>query len=128
MTFMMTSSNEDKCDMCQFFYQDLFHIVSTVYVQNFMWNGQTFSEIQHVFFNVGLLGLPPALRFWKKPNPGRVKELQIFFKCSETFEKFLAVCNSSKNTGLPQFLFKGFWQLCFRNTNFLTKTKRCLLC
>ena len=36
MTFMMTSSNDDKSDICQFFYQDLFHIVNTVYVKNFM--------------------------------------------------------------------------------------------
>ena len=34
MTFMMTSSNYDKSDICQFFYQDLLHIVNTVYVQN----------------------------------------------------------------------------------------------
>ena len=36
MTFMMTSSNDDKSDICQFFYQDLFHIAKAVYVQNFM--------------------------------------------------------------------------------------------
>ena len=36
MNFMMTSSNDDKSDICQFFYQDLFHIVNTEYVQNFM--------------------------------------------------------------------------------------------
>ena len=35
MTFMMTSSNDDKSDICQFFYQDLFHIVNTVYMQSF---------------------------------------------------------------------------------------------
>ena len=34
MNFMMTPSNDDKSDICQFFYEDLFHIVSTV--QNFM--------------------------------------------------------------------------------------------
>ena len=34
MTFMMTSSNDDKSDICLFFYQNLFHIASTV--QNFM--------------------------------------------------------------------------------------------
>ena len=34
MTFMMTSSNDDKSDICQFFYQDLFHIVNTVYLQD----------------------------------------------------------------------------------------------
>ena len=28
MTFMMTPSNDDKSDICQFFYQDLFHIVN----------------------------------------------------------------------------------------------------
>ena len=44
---MMTSINVS--DICQLFYQDLFHIVNTVYVQNFMKNGQTFSEMQHVF-------------------------------------------------------------------------------
>ena len=34
MTFMMTSSNDDKSDICQFFYQYLFHTVNTV--QNFV--------------------------------------------------------------------------------------------
>ena len=33
MTFMITSSNDDKSDSCQFFYQDLFHIDNTVYVK-----------------------------------------------------------------------------------------------
>ena len=36
MTFMMMSSNDDKSNICQFFYQELFHVVNTVYVQNFM--------------------------------------------------------------------------------------------
>ena len=36
MIFMMTSSNDEKSDICQFFNQDLFHIVNAVYVQNFM--------------------------------------------------------------------------------------------
>ena len=49
MTFMMTSSIDDKSDICQFFYQDLFHTVNTVHVQNFMQNGQKFSEMQHIF-------------------------------------------------------------------------------
>ena len=56
-----------------------------------------------------------------------LKELGILLKCRETFEKFLAVCNSSKNTGLPQSFFIGFWQQYFKNINFLIKTKRCLL-
>ena len=29
---MMTSSNDDKSDICQFFYQDLFHHVSIQYM------------------------------------------------------------------------------------------------
>ena len=49
-------------------------------------------------------------------------------KCRETFEQFLAACKSSKNTGLPQFFFEVFWQMYFKNINFLTKTKRYLLC
>ena len=49
-------------------------------------------------------------------------------KCRENFEKFLAACNSSKNTGLPQFFSKVFWQLYFKNISLLTKTKKCLLC
>ena len=36
MTFMVTSSIDDKTDICHFFYQDLFHVVNTVYAQNFM--------------------------------------------------------------------------------------------
>ena len=56
-----------------------------------------------------------------------LKELGILLKCRETFEKFLAVSNSSKNTGLPHFFFTDFWQLYFKNINFLGKTKRCLL-
>ena len=55
------------------------------------------------------------------------KELGILLKCGETFEKFLVTCNSPKNTGLPQFFFRGFWQLYFKNIHFLKKTKRCLL-
>ena len=37
-----------------------------------------------------------------------LKELGIWLKCKGAFEKFLAVCNSSKNTGLPQFVFQRF--------------------
>ena len=36
MTFMMKSSNSDKSDIFQFYYEDLFHIINTVYVQHFM--------------------------------------------------------------------------------------------
>ena len=37
---------------------------------------------------------------------------------------FLAATDSSKNTGLPQFFFKVFWQLFYKNINFQTKSKR----
>ena len=57
-----------------------------------------------------------------------LKELGILLKGRETFEKFLAACNSSNNTGLPQFFFTSFYQLYFKNISFLTKTKKCLLC
>ena len=58
------------------------------------------------------------------------KELVILLKCREAFEKFLAACSSSKNTGLSRFFsFSKFSDiLYFKNTSFLTKTKRCLLC
>ena len=36
MTFMMTSSNDDKSDICKFFYQNLYHIVNTVCAQSFI--------------------------------------------------------------------------------------------
>ena len=52
-----------------------------------------------------------------------LKNLGILLKCRETFEKFLAACNSSKNTGLPQFFSKVFWQLHFKNISLLTKTE-----
>ena len=51
-----------------------------------------------------------------------LKVLGILLKCRETFEKFLAVSNN--------FFFIGFWQLNFKNINFLpssTKAKRCLI-
>ena len=34
------------------------------------------------------------------------KELGILLKCRETFEKLLAACNYSKNTGLSHFFSK----------------------
>ena len=37
-----------------------------------------------------------------------LKELGILLKCRETFQKFLAACNSSKNTALPQIFLTGF--------------------
>ena len=36
MIVTIASSSDDKSEIFQFFYQDIFHIVNTVYVQNFM--------------------------------------------------------------------------------------------
>ena len=44
-----------------------------------------------------------------------LREEGILLKCRKAFEIFLAECNSSKNTGLPQFFFIGFWQLYFNS-------------
>ena len=57
-----------------------------------------------------------------------LKELGILLKYRETFETFLVTCNSSKNTGLPQFFSKVFGQLYFKDISFLKKTKTFLLC
>lgn len=49
MNFKMKSSNDEKCDIFQFFYQDVLHIVNIVHIQNFMLKHQKVFEIQHVF-------------------------------------------------------------------------------
>ena len=43
-----------------------------------------------------------------------LKELGILLKCRESFKKFLAAYNSSKNAGLLKFFFLHFWQLYFK--------------
>ena len=57
----------------------------------------------------------------------KLKELLILLKCREPFEKFISVCTAFvlKILVFHNF-FKGFWQLYFKNINFLTITKRCL--
>ena len=99
MTFMMTSSNSGKSDICQFVYHDLFHIANTVYVQNVMYNGQKSYVMAYSY--IWLYSMLQHIQ--KKLSPSRVKELGILLKFRGKFEKFLAACNSSKNTGLPQF-------------------------
>ena len=63
------------------------------------------------------------MRFSEYVSKICLKELGIFLKCRETFEKFLVAFNSFKNTGFPEFFFIDFWQLYFKNINFWTKTK-----
>ena len=59
MTFMMTPSNDDKSDICQFFYQDLFHIVN-----KYMYKILCKMEMTKIFwdtacfFTAGLLAPP----------------------------------------------------------------------
>ena len=43
-----------------------------------------------------------------------LKELGILLKCRESFKKFLAAYNSSKNAGLPKFFFLDFSQMYFK--------------
>ena len=57
-----------------------------------------------------------------------VLRIRNFIKMQRNLKNFLHPARSSENTGLPQFFSKFFWQLYFKNINFLTKTKKCLLC
>ena len=57
-----------------------------------------------------------------------LKKLGILLKCRETFEKFLAACQLFWKYWSSTFFPNIFWQLYFKNINFLTKTKKCLLC
>ena len=56
------------------------------------------------------------------------KTLGILLKCRETFEKFLAACQLFWKYWSSKFFSIISWQLYFKNINFLTKTKKCLLC
>ena len=112
----------------------------------------TFSFLTQIYYNMNFITLssilpqdfPSTLRlvfadcFWRTFFCGTqkmhiceyicktcLKELGILLKCRQIFEKFIAAWIYSKNTGLPQFFFKDFWQMYLKNTNFLTKTKRC---
>ena len=49
MTFMMTSSNDDKSGTCQFSYQDLFQKLSIQYCTKFHVKWPKIPETQHVF-------------------------------------------------------------------------------
>ena len=60
----MTSSNDDKSDICQFFYQDLFHVVNTVYVQNIFVKWTKMFWDAALFFTAGLLAPPPSPQSW----------------------------------------------------------------
>ena len=52
------------------------------------------------------------------------KDLGILLKCRETFEKFLAACNSSKNTGLSQLFFQRFLTTAFQEHQFPNKNQK----
>ena len=56
-----------------------------------------------------------------------LKELGILLKCRETFEKFIAAWNSSKNTGLPHF-FQRFLTTVFKEHQFPNKNQKVPLC
>ena len=56
-----------------------------------------------------------------------LKEIGILLKCRETFEKFIAAWNSSKNTDLPQF-FQRFLATVLKEHQFPNKDQKVLLC
>ena len=55
-----------------------------------------------------------------------LKKLRILLKWGKSLKNFLQPVNSSKIMVFHNF-FPNFWQLHFKNINFLTKTKKCLL-
>ena len=109
---MMTSSTDDKSDICQFFYQDLFHIVNTVQNNTIKYNTMQY-KLSHkmdqsflrysVFFQffhrrpTNPPHPPPtplphkqALRFWKNPNHGKVKLISANFS-REKYTRFFFI-------------------------------------
>ena len=103
------------------------------YNMNFIISSSICRKISVAAWDQSLATAPAGLFLWYKKNvyfwiclQKWSQRIRDFVKCKETFEKFLAACNSSKNICLQKFFFKGFWQLYFKNINFPTKTKRCL--
>ena len=104
---MMTSSTDDKSDICQFFYQDLFHIVNTVQNNTIKYNTMQY-KLSHkmdqsflrysVFFQFFLrrptnpphLPHKQALIFWKNPNHGKVKLISANFS-REKYTRFFFI-------------------------------------
>ena len=78
MTFMMTPSNDNKSDICQFFLSILIPYCQYSICTKFNVKlTKTFWDIA-CFFTKGLVALPPLppLRFSRKPSPGRVNEMK----------------------------------------------------
>ena len=123
-------------------------MIYLIYQITFIFLTQIYYNMNFITSTISSQGFPGTLRsifadcFWrtlfcsthKKMHIAEyvcktcLKELGILLNCWENFKKFLAACNSSQNTALPQFFFEDFWQLHFKNINFPAKTKRCLLC
>ena len=57
-----------------------------------------------------------------------LQELGILLKFREIFEKFHGACNSSKNTGLPQFFFQSFLKTVIQERQFPNKNQKVPLC
>ena len=72
MTFMITPSNDDKSDICQFFYQDFFHIVNTVMYKILCKIYKIFLRY-NMLFHRGPISTPSSPDISQKPSPGRVK-------------------------------------------------------
>ena len=72
ITFMMTSSNDDKSNICQFFIRT-FSILSIQYTYKISSKIDKNFLRYCMFLNHWPTRLPPTVRFSKKPSPGRVK-------------------------------------------------------
>ena len=79
MTFMVTSSNDDKSDICQFFIKT-YSILSKQYMYKISCKMDKNFLRYSMFFQRAPTSAPPlpphptpTLRFSKKPSPGRVK-------------------------------------------------------
>ena len=69
---MISSSNDDKSDICQFFYQDLFHIVNTVINKISCKMDKIFLRYS-MFFHRGFTSSPPPPQPWDfQKNPVQV--------------------------------------------------------
>ena len=129
---MMTSSNDNKSDICQFFFSRLIPYCQYNICTKFHVNWTKFSEIYTTFFlyrgPTNPPPPPPSPEIFKNPSPGRVNKLGILLKYRKPLKNFLQPASLLKILVFHNFFFKVFWQLYIKNISFLTNTKICLLC
>ena len=80
MTFIMTSSNDDKSDICQLIFIKTYSIFSIQYMYRISCKMDKHFLRCSMFFHRGPTSPPPAaLRFSKKNSPGRVESNFVFY-------------------------------------------------